>query len=147
MWGATLCLLCEKGGLMTNNPLIAKWEELNKKKEPPKLPKIEDYEGEETIADELKKSKLKPFELDPEFVKQLEFVKQFENKSTFPIDTTTKNPPSLKTYDPDDSKVSFQQVADKIQQGKAQVLSMSMERDIMGIMRNKIIFEVSLDDY
>jgi len=146
MWGTTLFLLCEKGGLMTNNPLIAKWEELNKKKEPPKLPKIEDYAGEKTIADELKKSKLKPFELDPEFVKQLEFVKQFENKSTFPIDPTTKKLSTLKTYDPDDSKVSFQQVADKIQQGKANVASMSMEIDSMSIMRNKIIFEVYVDD-
>jgi hypothetical protein len=35
---------------MTNNPLIAKWEELhNPKKEPPKK-----VEGEKTIADELK---------------------------------------------------------------------------------------------
>ncbi len=51
-----------------------------------------------------------------------------------------------KCYDRDDLKVSFQQVADKIQQGKAQVASMSMERDIMGIMRNKIIFEVYVDD-
>jgi hypothetical protein len=112
---------------MTNNPLIAKWEELNKKKEPPKLPKIEDYEGEETIADELKKSKLKPFELDPEFVKQLEFVKQFENKSTFPIDPTTKKLSTLKSFDRDDLKVSFQQVAEQLQTSRAQVLSMSME--------------------
>ena len=51
-----------------------------------------------------------------------------------------------KCYDPNDLKVSFQQVADKIQQGKANVASMSMERDIMGIMRNKIIFEVYVDD-
>ena len=54
--------------------------------------------------------------------------------------------PILKTFDRDDLKVSFQQVADKIQQGKAQVASMSMERDIMSIMRNKIIFEVYVDD-
>jgi len=105
---------------MTNNPLIAKWEELhNPKKEEPK--KVE-------------------YELAPEFVKQL------ENIFTLPTDPTTKKLPSLITYDPDDSKVSFQQVADKIQQGKAQVLSMSMERDIMGIMRNKIILEVYMDD-
>jgi hypothetical protein len=51
-----------------------------------------------------------------------------------------------KCYDPDDLNVSFQQVVDKIQQGKAQVASMSMERDIMGIVRNKIIFEVYVDD-
>jgi len=51
-----------------------------------------------------------------------------------------------KCYDPDDLKICFQQVVDKIQQGKAQVASMSMERDIMSIMRNKIIFEVYVDD-
>jgi hypothetical protein len=101
---------------MTNNPLIVKWEELhNPKKEEPK--KVE-------------------YELAPEF------VKQFENKSTFPIDTTTKNPPSLKTYDPDSVNVSFQQIAEKVKNGEAQVSSMSMEVDSMCIMRNKIIFEV-----
>jgi hypothetical protein len=40
------------------NPLIQKYLELHpEKKEPPKMPRIEDYEGEETIADELKKTK------------------------------------------------------------------------------------------
>jgi hypothetical protein len=104
---------------MTNNPLIVKWEELNKKKEPPKMPRIEDYAGEKTIADELKKSN---------------FIKA-ENAKV-----------AIKTYDRDDLKVSFQQVADKIQQGKAQVASMSMERDVMSIMPNKIIFEIYVDD-
>jgi hypothetical protein len=40
------------------NPLIDKYNEIYGKKEKPKLPRIEDYEGEETIADELKKSRL-----------------------------------------------------------------------------------------
>jgi hypothetical protein len=106
---------------MTNNPLIVKWEELhNPKKEEPK--KVE-------------------YELAPEFVKQL------ENRFTLPTDPTTKKLPSLITYDPGDLKISFQQVADKIQQGKANVASMSMEVDSMSIMRNKIIFEVYVDDY
>lgn len=101
------------------NPLIDKYNEIYGKKEKPKLPKIEDYAGEKTIADELKKSN---------------FIK-------------AKNPKiSFKTYDPDDLKISFYQVADKIEQGKAKVASMSMERDIMSIMRNKIIFEVYVDD-
>ena len=97
---------------MTNNPLIAKWEEIHGKKEEPK----------KEIGFELPKG----------------FMEQAENL----------NPPypKLTTYDRDDLKVSFQQVVDKIQQGKAQVASMSMERDIMGIMRNKIIFEVYVDD-
>jgi hypothetical protein len=107
---------------MTNNPLLQKWEEIHGKKEPPKPQK--------TIAEELK---------------------ELRDTSCVPVNTpniTTKanHIPSLTTFDPEDLKVSFQQVADKIQQGKAQVASMSMERDIMSIMRNKIIFEVYVDD-
>ena len=113
---------------MTNNPLIAKWEELhNPKKEEPKP---DYYKGEKSYAEELK---------------------ELRDTSTVPANTpniiTAKNvSTSFKTFDPDDLKVSFQQVVDKIQQGKAQVASMSMERDIMSIMRNKIIFGVYVDD-
>jgi len=49
-----------------------------------------------------------------------------------------------KCYDREDLKVSFQQVADKIQQGKAQVANMSMERDMMS--GAKITFEIYVDD-
>ena len=52
-----------------------------------------------------------------------------------------------KCYDPNNLKVSFQQVAEQLQTSRAQVLSMSMEIDSMSIMRNKIIFEVYVDDY
>jgi hypothetical protein len=51
-----MSLLNDTSRKMTN-PLIQKYEELYGKKEPPKMPRIEDYEGEETFADELKKSK------------------------------------------------------------------------------------------
>jgi hypothetical protein len=107
---------------MTNNPLLQKWEEIHGKKEPPKPQK--------TIAD---------------------VVKELGDTSCVPANTpniTTKanHIPSLITYDRDDLKVSFQQVVDKIQQGKAQVASMSMERDVMSIMPNKIIFEVYVND-
>jgi Asp-tRNA(Asn)/Glu-tRNA(Gln) amidotransferase A subunit family amidase len=90
------------------NPLLQKYEELYGKKEKPKLPRIEDYEGEETFADELKKPK-------------------------FPI---------LKSYDLDDLKASFQQVAEKLQNDEAQVVSMNME---FGDYMNKLTFEVYLD--
>jgi hypothetical protein len=96
---------------MTNNPLIDKYFELYpEKKEPPKMPRIEDYEGEETIVDELKKSKSR----------------------------------KLTSYDPDDLKVSFHQVAEQIKNGEAQVVSMNMEMDTMGIHSAgaKITFEV-----
>jgi hypothetical protein len=87
------------------NPLLQKYDELYGKKEPPKMPRIEDCEGEETIADELKKSKSK-----------------------------------LKTYEPDDLKASFQQVAEQVKNGEAQVYSMSLERDMM--RGTRITFEV-----
>jgi Asp-tRNA(Asn)/Glu-tRNA(Gln) amidotransferase A subunit family amidase len=87
------------------NPLLQKYEELYGKKEKPKLPRIEDYEGEETFADELKKPK----------------------------------PPILKSYDLDDLKASFQQVAEKLQNNEAQVVSMNME---FGDHMNKLTFEV-----
>jgi hypothetical protein len=107
---------------MTNNPLIQKYEELYGKKEEPKPQKTHTEELEE-----LRDTSCVPV-------------------NTPNIITKANNIPSLITYDPDDLKVSFQQVVDKIQQGKAQVASMSMERDIMSIMRNKIIFEVYVDD-
>ena len=46
------------------------------------------------------------------------------------------------TYDPDSVNDSFQQIAEKIQQGKAQVVSMNME---FGDHMNKLTFEVYLD--
>ena len=103
------------------NPLLQKWEELhNPKKEEPKPQK--------TIADAMK---------------------ELGDTSCVPantpnIITKANHIHSLKSFDRDDLKVSFQQVADKIQQGKAQVASMSMERDVMG--GAKIIFEVYGDD-
>ena len=95
------------------NPLIDKYFELYpEKKEKPKLPRIEDYESEETFADELKK---------------------LRDTSTIPVS-------KIKSYDIDDLKVSFQQVAEQVKNGEAQVSSMSMEMDIM--YGTKITFEV-----
>jgi hypothetical protein len=95
------------------NPLLQKYEELYGKKEEPK--KVE-------------------YELDPEFVKQL------ENKSTLPTDPTTKKLPTLTTYDVDSGKDSFLQVAEKVEKGQAKVRSVSVERDIY--TGTKITFEV-----
>jgi hypothetical protein len=112
---------------MTNNPLIAKYEELYGKKEEPKP---DYYKGEKTHTDKLK---------------------ELRDTSTVPantpnIITKANHIPSFKTFDRDDLKISFYQVADKIEQGKAHVASMNMEIDSMSIMRNKIIFEVYVDD-
>ena len=87
------------------NPLIAKYEELYGKKEEPK--KVE-------------------YELDPEFVKQL------ENKSTLPTDPTTKKLPTLTSYDYDSGKDSFLQIAEKVKNKNARVTSVSINADTSG---------------
>ena len=105
---------------MTNNPLIAKWEELhNPKKEPPK--KVED---------------------EPSFKDKL---KELRDTSTVSVNTpniiTKANPiPSLITYDVDSGKDSFLQTAEKVEKGQAKVSSVSVERDIY--TGTKITFEV-----
>jgi hypothetical protein len=55
----------------------------------------------------------------------------------------------LKSYDLDDLKVSFHQVAEQVKNGDAQVVSMNMEMDTMGIHSAgaKIIFEVYVHKY
>ena len=116
---------------MTNNPLIAKWEELNKKKEPPKLPKIEDYAGEKTIAEELK---------------------ELRDTSTVPantpnIITKANHIPSLITYDYDSGKDSFLQVAELVKQNKAKITSMSMSVDATELFAKTISFEVMVADW
>ena len=47
----------------------------------------------------------------------------------------------LKSYDPDDLKVSFQQIAEQVKNGEAQVSSMSMERNVHLALKT-ITFEV-----
>ena len=98
------------------NPLIAKWEELNKKTEEPKPQK--------THTDKLK---------------------ELRDTSTVPVNTpniTTKanHIPSLITYDVDSGKDSFLQTAEKVEKGQAKVSSVSVERDIY--TGTKITFEV-----
>ena len=106
---------------MTNNPLIAKWEELNKKKEEPKP---DYYKGEKSYAEELK---------------------ELRDTSCVPVNTpniiTKANPMlSLTSYDYDSGKDSFLQTAEKVEKGQAKVSSVSVERDIY--TGTKITFEV-----
>jgi hypothetical protein len=89
---------------MTNHPLIAKWEELhNPKKEEPKPQKT-----------------------------HTEKLKELRDTSTVPANTpniiTKANPiPSLITHDIDSINDSFLQIAEKVKNKKAQVVSMNME--------------------
>ena len=109
--------------LMTNNPLIAKWEELhNPKKEPPK--KVED---EPSFKDKLKE------------LRDTSTVSITNSNSPYGI--TKANPiPSLITYDVDSGKDSFLQTAEKVEKGQAKVSSVSVERDFY--TGTKITFEV-----
>jgi len=107
---------------MTNNPLLQKYEELYGKKEEPK--KVE-------------------YELDPEFVKQL------ENKSTLPTYPTTKKlstlasylPSHLPSYDNESLNDGFLQIAEKVKSKEAQVFSMNMDIDQLSRTK-RITFEV-----
>jgi hypothetical protein len=109
---------------MTNsNPLLDKFYELYpEKKEEPKVIKAENPKN--------------GFELKPEFLEQLAKLNPItpitSNLTSPSVATSTTNisitkPPTLKSYDLDDLKASFQQVAEQLQNDKAQVLSMSME--------------------
>jgi hypothetical protein len=85
------------------NPLIAKWEELHNPKEEPKPQKT-----------------------------HTEKLKELRDTSTVPVNTpniiTAKNAStSFKTYDVDSGKDSFLQIAEKVKNKKAQVVSMNME--------------------
>ena len=85
------------------NPLLQKYEELYGKKEEPKPQK--------THTEELK---------------------ELRDISTVPVNTPNiitkaNHIPSLTTYDVDSGKDSFLQIAEKVKNKKAQVVSMSME--------------------
>ena len=95
---------------MTNNPLLQKYEELYGKKEKTKVIKAENVKVE-----------IKGTQIGYTYTDEISVATSNTNISI------TKPRKLAKCYDCDDLKVSFQQVADKIQQGKAQVLSMSME--------------------
>ena len=109
------------------NPLIQKWEEIHGKKEKTKVIKAENAKVE-----------IKGTQIGYTYTDEISVATSNTNISI------TKPRKLAKCFDRDDLKVSFQQVADKIQQGKAKVASMSMDRNIMS--GAKITFEVYVDD-
>ena len=105
------------------NPLIAKWEELNKKKEEPKPQKT-----------------------------HTEKLKELRDISTVPVNTPNiitkaNHIPSLITYDYDSGKDSFLQVAELVKQNKAKITSMSMSVDATELFAKTISFEVMVADW
>ena len=98
-----------------SNPLLQKYEELYGKKEEPKVIEAENAKVE---------------------------IKGTQIGYTY-TDEITK-PPSLTTYDPDELKECFIKTAFEVKTGIAQIISMNMEMDTMGIHSAgaKITFEV-----
>lgn len=123
-----------------SNPLIEKFYELHpEKKEKPKVIKAENAKVE--------------YELDPNFLGQLAklnpptpITSNLTSPSVATSNTGITKASSFITHDIHDTEKTFLQVAEKIKQGKAKVGSVSMEVDSMSIMRDKITFEVYLDD-
>ena len=116
-----------------NDALIKKFYELYpEKKEQPK-PKPEPEE-------------------DTGFFLPKDFIEQINNKIPDPVTVLTTSPSvetsntsitkasSIKTYDLDSGKDSFLQIAEKMKNSEARVVSMYMERDMMS--GTKITFEV-----
>lgn len=129
------------------NPLIQKWEELNKKKEEPA-----------PIDNKIQ------YELYPKFVEQLKDVNTLSTLSVIgnsgPAITAASNyytatnstinykPKPVKTYDADNCKQQYLQVAEMLKTGTAKVVNMTTEFNFNTYYKtdeHKIIFEVTLN--
>lgn len=154
---------------MTENPLLQKYFELHpEKKEKPKMPRIEDYEGEKTIADEIEdyefeiKTKNIQHTLDPKFVEQLKDVETLSTVASITGNTGTGITASnyvsatnssvsykpLMTYNVAEVSRAFLEVADKVNNGTAQVVGYIAQMDMVGSFAagKKITFEVYVYD-
>ena len=121
------------------NPLIAKWEELhNSKKEKPKPPIVKYVDEVGSI----------PSKEVIEKLNQLQPNSKIISTSTSSI-TTTPNPPSLVSYDPHSGEDSFLQIAEKVKNKDARVISVTLNRDSVGLFTTgltTITFEVEVWD-
>lgn len=116
------------------NPLIEKFYELHpEKKEKPKVIKADEFEGEVTLA-----------QVENAFKKWASNTTIKGNQIGYTYTDEITKPPSLTTYDPDDLKECFIKTAFEVKTGIAQIISMNMEMDTMGIHSAgaKITFEV-----
>lgn len=122
------------------NPLLEKYEELYGKKEKPKIPRIEDYEGEKSYAEELKE------------LRDTSTILVTTPKGTNIISAKNANvsakPRALQTYDVDSCKDEFLRVAEKVKQGDARVTCLTMNRELVNGfptgLRQTVTFEVQV---
>jgi hypothetical protein len=140
---------------MTNsNPLLEKFYELYpEKKEEPKVIKVDEFEGEVTLAqveNAFKKwasnTSIKGNQIGYTYIDEISIPSNLTSPSvaTSITNISITKPPSLTTYDPDDLKECFIKTAFEVKTGIAQIISMNMEMDTMGIHSAgaKITFEV-----
>ncbi len=111
--------------MSSSNPLIQKWEEIYGRKEEPK---------KEDTMEEYLKNTLKTLS-DPNIPLTRAPAVINPNSPITPI------PYPVVSYDPDDLKASFLQVAGKLQTGDAHVSNMSLEINAHLALK-KITFEV-----
>ena len=121
------------------NPLIDKFYELHPEKK--EEPKPDYYKGEKSYAEELEK-----IEFPPEWSKTSVTTPTTINPNTLrPITSANHIPPPFKTltsYDTHSVEDSFLQIAEKVKNKDAKVVSMSMN---MEHYRRSVTFEVLLD--
>ena len=138
-----------------SNPLLAKYEEIYGKKEEPKVIKADELVTVAQLDDAFKNwassTSIKGTQIGYTYTDEISIPSNLTSPSVatsttgitkaLPAASTTSitKPPTLKSYDLDDLKTSFQQVAEQLQNDKAQVVSMNME---FGDHMNKITFEV-----
>ena len=116
------------------NPLLDKYYELHpEKKEKPKVIKADEFEGEVTLA-----------QVENAFKKWASNTSIKGNQIGYTYTDEITKPPSLKSYDPNELKECFIKTAFEVKTGIAQIISMNMEMDTMGIHSAgaKITFEV-----
>ena len=117
------------------NPLIDKFYELHpEKKEKPKLPRIEDYKGEKSYAEELEE--LRDTSTIP--------CVPAQSVATSNTGITAANPypiTKLTSYDNESLNDSFLQIAEKVKNKQAQIYSMNMDID-QQTRTQRITFEV-----
>jgi hypothetical protein len=147
------------------HPLLKNYEKYYGKKEEPKIPRIEDYEGEKTIADELKEIKevsslskeqlevLAPYLSTTSGTCGIASVATSSNFITTSNQTVSISTPNLRTllsissYDIDSIKESFLEVAEQIKMNNAQVTNMEVTFDArFGYNMKKLIFSVEVDE-
>jgi hypothetical protein len=150
------------------HPLLENYEKYYGKKKEPKIPRIEDYEGEKTIADELKEIKevsslskeqhevLAPYLSSPYLsttsgtsgIASISTRSNFITTSNSTVSITQK-PKAIKTFDTEYSKDCFLQIAEKIKDQTAKVTCITMNADVVSNFHTglrTIIFEVQVYD-